>query len=155
TVQHDGPQDRPGSDPLPRPATIPPARRPELLLRPLGEQGRYVVKDPRTGSFFTFGEQEHFLLLQLDGERDAAAICRAFQGRFGDPLSEDDLSGSVERARRQGLPQQAGAPAAPPPGANDAAANAPPAAGQPEGPPPRPRQSILFWRKSLFDPDRF
>src|SRR5262245_1110703 len=51
-----------------------PARRPELLLRPLGEQGRYVVKDPHTGGFFLLGEQEFFLFEQLDGERDAISV---------------------------------------------------------------------------------
>jgi hypothetical protein len=32
-----------------------PARRPELLIRPLGDQGQYVVKDPRTREFFHLG----------------------------------------------------------------------------------------------------
>src|SRR5262249_56502652 len=86
------------------PANLP-ARRPDLVIRPLGERGRYVVKDPRTGAFYTFGEQEHFLLLQLDGQRDAEAVCKAFEGRFGESLSKGDLDGFLELARKKGLLQ--------------------------------------------------
>src|SRR5262245_26598178 len=78
---------------------VPPARRPDLLLRPLGDRGRYVVKDLRTGVYFTLGEQEYFLLCQLDGVRSAGAICRAFEEQFGEPLSRADLDGFVELAR--------------------------------------------------------
>src|SRR5262245_32966095 len=126
---------------MPDLATMLPVRRPELVIRPLGDRGRYVVKDPGTGAFFTFGEQEHFLLAQLDGERDAEAVCRAFEGRFGEPLSAGDLDGFLGLARGKGLLRPAGAPAKPRP-----------AVGEP--PPARPRQSLLHWRKSLFDPDR-
>jgi RNA polymerase sigma-70 factor (ECF subfamily) len=42
-------------------------RRPELVIRPLGEGGPYVVKDPRSGAYYHLGEEEHFLLTQLDG----------------------------------------------------------------------------------------
>jgi hypothetical protein len=48
-----------------------PARRPELLIRLLGEEGQYVVKEPRSDEFFQLGEAEHFLVTQLDGERTA------------------------------------------------------------------------------------
>src|SRR5262245_34686146 len=127
-----------------------PARRPDLVIRPLGEGGRYVVKDPRTGAFFTFGEQEHFLLLQLDGEKKPAAVCRAFAERFGEPLSEVDLDGFVALARRQGL-LLPDAPSSPAAGGTPAA---PQTVAEPTPPPARPRQSLLYWRKSLFDPDR-
>jgi hypothetical protein len=33
-------------------ATPLPARRPELLIRPLGDVGQYVVKAPLSGEFF-------------------------------------------------------------------------------------------------------
>jgi putative peptide zinc metalloprotease protein len=127
------------------PPLIPPARRPDLLLRPLGEQGRYVVKDPRTGAYFTLGEQESFLLCQLDGVRDAGGICRAFQERFGEPLSADDLGQFVKLARSRGFllpPEETARPA------QQAGADTLPA------PAPKARQSLLSWRLSLFDPDR-
>jgi multidrug resistance efflux pump len=122
-----------------------PARRPDLLLRALGEQGRYVVKDPRNGAYFTFGEQEHFLLCQLDGIRNAAAICRAFEERFGEPLADEDLGQFVKLARARGLLLPAGETACP---TREAGADTQPR------PSPRPRQSLLCWRASLFDPDR-
>src|SRR5262249_46922432 len=131
------------------PAATLPARRPDLVIRPLGDRGRYVVKDPRSGAFFTFGEQEHFLLTQLDGKRDAEAICKAFEERFDEPLSEEDLGGFLKLARGKGLLQPAG------PTVPQAEAGPPPAvaaAGPPR--PARPRQSILYWRKNIFDPDR-
>ena len=45
-----------------QPALHLPSCWPDLVVRPLGENGQYVVKDPRTGDFFHLGEQEHFLL---------------------------------------------------------------------------------------------
>src|SRR5262249_44304096 len=110
-----------------------PVRRPELLLRPLGGQGQYVVKDPRTGEFFHLGEKEHFLLAHFDGTGTAEAVCAAYAERFGEPLSVDDLDEFIELARSQHFLQAEG-------GASPAAAGA--------------RQSVLSWRKSLWDPDR-
>ena len=47
-----------------------PTRRTDLVIRPIGEGGRYVVKIPGTNDYFHLGEEEHFLLLQLDGKRE-------------------------------------------------------------------------------------
>lgn len=80
-----------------------PTRRFDLVIRPLGDAGQYVVKDPRTGEFFQLGEQTHFLLMQLDGANDAAAVCRAFTDRFDEPLSEVDVDGFLAMARGKGL----------------------------------------------------
>src|SRR5262245_60862301 len=123
---------------MPGLATALPACRPDLIIRPLGEGGRYVVKDPRTGAFFTFGEQEAFLLGQLDGERDAEAVCLAFEGRFGEPLSEEDLDGFLELVRARGFLLPPSVPTGP-------SAEGPEPLPQP--PAPQPRQSILYWRK--------
>ena len=84
-----------------------PACRADLVIRPIGEAGRYVVKLPGTHDYFHLGEEEHFLLTQLDGERDAEAVCAAFEARFGEPLSEEDLDGFVETAREQRLLENA------------------------------------------------
>jgi multidrug resistance efflux pump len=128
---------------MPDLVTLPPARRPDLVIRPLGDQGRYVVKDPRTGAFFHLGEAEHFLLTQFDASRTAAAVCAAYAERFGEPLSEDDLDEFIEQARGQGLLQS---------GSGCASAPRELPALTPPGSPARP--SILHWRKSLWDPDR-
>ena len=59
-----------------------PARRADLVVRSLGENERFVVKDPRNGAYYQLGEQEHFLLMQLDGTRTADAVCVNFAERF-------------------------------------------------------------------------
>src|SRR5262249_61919941 len=99
--------------------TIPMARRAELLFSPLDDCGEYVVKDPRSGAYFKLGAEGYFLLSQLDGSQTCAAIRTAFQHRFGEPLSEEDLQAFVELARTQSLLQTA------------------------EEQPERPRQSLL------------
>src|SRR5262245_56902830 len=84
-------------------ATPLPARRPELVVRPLGDDGRHVVKDPGTGAYFELGPEEHFLLTRLDGRRDPAAVCSAFERQFGQPLLEDELGEFVDLARTRRL----------------------------------------------------
>ena len=69
-------------------SNIPPARRPELLLTPLGERGQYVVKDPQTGEYYTFGKHESFLLEGLGGEQDNETICAAFEERVDEPIPD-------------------------------------------------------------------
>src|SRR5262245_17384870 len=61
-------------------ATIPPSGPPNLLRRALGEPGRSVNG-------------------QVDGIRDVVAVRRAFEERFGETLSADDLSQLDELAR--------------------------------------------------------
>jgi multidrug resistance efflux pump len=144
---------------MPPLAVIPWKRRPDLTVRPVEDGGHYVVKDPRTGQFFTLGEQEHFLLEQLTGRASPAEVRGAFEGRFHQPLSEEELEEFLELAYAQGFLQRAG-DEAPSPGNGDARhqteapAPAPPAPAA-EPAPPRPRQSLLYYRRSLFDPDRF
>src|SRR5947207_3877419 len=93
--------------------TIPPPRRADLVMRPLGDDGQHVVKDLRTGTYFNLPPHEAFLLTQLDGQQTADAICAAFHAQFGEPLGPDDLDGFVEVAREQGLLQPVARPAAP------------------------------------------
>jgi multidrug efflux pump subunit AcrA (membrane-fusion protein) len=132
-------------------ATQLPARRTDLIVRPIGEGGRYVVKLPGTHNYFHLGEEEHFLLSQLDGQQDGEDVCAAFESQFGEPLTEEDLDGFVEMAREQGLLQASGG-REPPDSANHADAD-----GRNQGahaPSSPARQSILYWRKSIIDPDR-
>jgi multidrug resistance efflux pump len=118
-----------------------PAHRTELLIQPLGDDGRSVVKDPQTGAFFQFGEAEHFLLTRLDGERTADDLRTAFAEQFGEPLSGDELDEFIEQARGQGLLQPASGVASEFP--------------SPTSPGAPARLHILHWRKSLWDPDCF
>lgn len=129
---------------MPDLVTLLPVRRPELLIRAFGDQGQYVVKDPRTGAFFQLGEREHFLLTQSEESGTAEAVCAAYAKRFGEPLSKEDLDQFIELARSQGLLQSAS-------GVASASAERT-ALAQAYSP---AWQSILHWRKSLWDPDRF
>src|SRR5262249_40180665 len=93
----------PRNAPMPPLAAIPPPRRMDLVLRPLGNQGQFVAKDPLTGAYFNLGEQEHFLLEQLDGRQTVASICAGFEQRFGEPLTTEALDGFLELAHSQGF----------------------------------------------------
>jgi multidrug efflux pump subunit AcrA (membrane-fusion protein) len=130
---------------MPDAVTILPCRRPELVVSPLGDRGEYVVKDPRTGAYFHLGEQEAFLMERLDGTRSREGAQAAFAERFGQALSDEELDEFLQMTREQGLLQQEDA-AVPP---------AVPAAAAPTFLPiPPALQRVLYWRKSIFDPDR-
>lgn len=149
-------------------------RRPDLIVRPLGNAGEFVVKDPRTGEYYNLGPEESFLFHQLDGQHSAGDICAAFEREFEQPLPESDLHDFLEMLDDWRLlkpdrdtqdspdkstlnadaPDEERTATVPPPtAASDAehsrSESAPAAAAAPAS-----EQSILFWRKSVFDPDR-
>ena len=80
-----------------------PARRTDLVIKPLGDDGRYVVKDSRTGEFFQLGQREHFLLTNLDGVQIVDDVCADYEAQFGEPLPPGELDAFVEVIRAQGL----------------------------------------------------
>lgn len=130
------------------PGRIPPARSAALLIKPIGNDGEHVVKNPQTGDYFNLPPQEAFLLLQLDGQQTLSGICSAFENRFGEPLSPDDVEQFVELARDQGfLPDPSIANA-------DELTPATPTRSSKPLTPLRLAKKILFWRTSAFDPDR-
>lgn len=135
-----------------------PGKLPDLLIRPLGDDGRYVVKNPRTGEYFQIGPKEAFILEQLDGSTTADEASRVYQERFGEPLSKDDLAQFLSLAATQGLvempAERVNSLAAP--SLSPAARSAPVSAAvrQPAQPTASAPQSLLFWRKRMFDPDR-
>jgi multidrug resistance efflux pump len=128
----------------------------------LGNDGQFVVKDPRAGTFYNLGEQEAFLLLQLDGMRTAEAICTAFEEQFGQPLSGEDLQEFLELARTWGFLRSSdgsgtavvGAPDPTPRDDSQVSLRRSPAPDGPLPPRPRRRPNLLAWRIKLFDPSR-
>jgi multidrug resistance efflux pump len=129
------------------PATkIPPPRRSDLLMRPLGDDGQHVVKDLRTGTYFNLPPQEAFLLTQLDGQRCSEDICAAFEKQFGEPLSPADLDEFLEVAHGQKLL------AAPPASETPAPEGKKPSSSSSS--PLKLARNILYFRHSVFDPDR-
>jgi multidrug efflux pump subunit AcrA (membrane-fusion protein) len=127
-----------------------PARRAELIIRPLGVQGPYVVKEPGTGAYYHLGEEEYFLLTQFDGRHDGEAICTAFAERFGQVLTEEDLEDFLTMAKERRLlhGEQQDEPLTGRQGL-DPADPMSLGAQAPFG------LRILYWRKNFFDPDRF
>src|SRR5262245_27277301 len=123
---------------MPELALALPVCRPELVVGPLGDHGAHVVKNPSTGEYYHLGAEEHFLLTQLDGRQSEAAIGAAFLERFGEPLAQEDFAQFLEMVQAHGLVQAAAAQGPTPAGCR-----------------PSRRQSLLCWRKTLFDPNRF
>lgn len=127
-----------------------PARKPELIIRPFSVPGEYVVKNPRRGVYLKVGEQEQFLLLQLDGRRSEADVLQAFHDRFHDPLAKEDLHDFLEMASKQGLlndgrTDEAVAKLSE---SDDDEEDIPVEAGNSR------RQSWLYFRYRVLDPDR-
>ncbi len=143
--------------------TIPPPRRADLVLRPMGEDGSHVVKDPKAEAFFNLGPQEAYLLGLLDGQHTVRQICTAFAQRFGEPFAPKDLDEFLTLAKAQHFLNL------PPPriesgarrvqretqSAQPGTALHPPRSTLPAPTDPLSRQSLFYWRKSLFDPDHF
>jgi multidrug efflux pump subunit AcrA (membrane-fusion protein) len=139
-------------------ATPLPCRRPELVIRPLGERGPYVVKEPGSGAYYHLGDEEHFLLGQLDGQQDGEAIRAAFAEQFGQPLTEEELQEFLEMAGQRGLLQEDGQEDQKTRRQGDRETGRQqddlgdamtPGGRAPFG------LRLLYWRKSFFDPDRF
>ena len=125
--------------------SVPSPRRSELLIKPVGADGQHVVKDLASGAYFNLPAIESFLLLQLDGQKSFEEICTAFEQRFGEPITPDEVEEflGVARAKKlvDPLPAEGGTmPVAP--------------QGKPWTP-ARIARKILFWRQSFIDPDRF
>lgn len=116
-----------------------PVYRAELVIQQIDESGKYVLKDPRSGRFFEFREAECFLLRQLDGQQNAPQVCEAFESRFGESLTQEELNEFVQLVRRRGLVRESNEMR------TDESSGAQPA---------HRKQSILYWRKRLVDPDR-
>jgi multidrug efflux pump subunit AcrA (membrane-fusion protein) len=161
-----------------------PVRRADLILRPTGGPGQYVVKDPRTSEYFRLGKEESFLLLGLDGRQTPGELRGAFEREFGEPLPEGDLNDFLDMARSHNFLQPAApgrradsappaplhysdgaatplaytparpAEPAPAPAPAPARAPAPAAAEEPAPRRRRARGNLLYWRARLFDPDR-
>jgi putative peptide zinc metalloprotease protein len=126
--------DRPEIDP----GTPLPRRRQDLIVRPATTQGWFVVKAPASASYFQIGLAEHFLLGQLDGERTAIVVRKAFEEHFKEPLTASDLDDFLKMASSMELLEVADGTA-------------------PLAPSSRPRtpQNFLYFRKNLFDPNAF
>jgi multidrug efflux pump subunit AcrA (membrane-fusion protein) len=108
-----------------------------------------VVKDPSAGAYYHLGEEEHFLLTQLDGQRNSDAIRAAFAERFGQSLDDEDLQEFLAMAKERRLLQDKGQALKQPKSRADHPGDPASLGGQaPFG------LRLLYWRRNFFDPDR-
>ncbi len=144
------------AEPVPASAAAPkrrplPGRRDDLVVRPVAGN-QYVIKDPVTEAYFQIGEQEWFLLSQLDATATSSSVLNAFEAKFGEELSSEDLNDFIEMVSQRHLlkdkagtrPRSKSYVDSEDENWNDASA----------GSGKKSRQSILYWRYNLFDPDR-
>lgn len=132
-----------------------PDRRADLVVRAMPDK-QFVIKDPVTEAYFQIGEQEWFLLSQLDSSSTHTKVLDAFQRQFDDALTAEELDEFVEMMSKRHLlqdekssrPRQKTYV-----DSEDESWNNPDYQGA-SGSGKKPKQSILFWRYSLFDPDR-
>ncbi len=83
-------------------------RRSDLTIVPQRYEGRtyYVVKDPVGLRYYRFKEQEHFLLLKMDGGHTLDEAQKAFEGRFRpERLPLEDLEQFGKQLLSMGLVQ--------------------------------------------------
>ena len=128
------------------PAALP-ARRRDLVFKPIGDEGDHVIKDPKTGAYFRLGPQESFLFARFDGHHTRQSLAEAYHRRFDEDLGDEDLDGFLQIAEESGFfTPAADRPTAP------TVVTSPAASPTPQ--PKKSGQSLLSWRKSVFDPDR-
>ena len=155
-----------------------PKHRSDLQIKLIDDDGRCVVKDLGTGAFFQLGAEESFLLSRLDGAHTPDAIRAAYEAKFSEELPLEDFYAFLEDAREQGLLESDGfgegfdkdRGALPREGDTEAIADdllralrnwplpgvsAPETSHRSRKNPSKSSNSILYFRYSLFDPDRF
>jgi putative peptide zinc metalloprotease protein len=113
-----------------------PKLRDDLTLRTQdGKDGRFlVVKDPRRGQFFRFGEAEEYILRQLDGETALDIVRLRVEKEFGEQLEPEVLQAFINDLDATGMLE----------GSERAIARS--------GSRGRVRGSWLYLRFKLFDP---
>src|SRR5437762_11306026 len=80
---------------------FPPSRISDLTIRAVDDGSEYVIKNPRTRRYLKVGPVEAFLLERLDGQTTVDGILRAFESKFGEALSTDELQDFLGIARSQ------------------------------------------------------
>src|SRR5439155_25049913 len=89
---------------MPTPATTLKLRSDLLFSQQVtGEKSIFVIKDPASGRFFQFGELEHFIAHQLDGQTSPAELRQRVGEKFGSAISMETLERFIERLRGLGL----------------------------------------------------
>jgi len=88
-----------------------PRLRRDLIVRELrtADGTVAIVKNARTGDFFRFGDVEHFITQQCDGETPLEIIRQRTEARFGGALAPERLGAFLHRLAKAGLLENAAA----------------------------------------------
>jgi putative peptide zinc metalloprotease protein len=63
----------------------------------------FVIKDPLSAAFFRFGETEHFIARQLDGETSLEAVRQRTEKYFDAALSRETLNAFIKNLEKNSL----------------------------------------------------
>jgi putative peptide zinc metalloprotease protein len=134
-----------------------PKLNPWIELCDLGN-GNFVVKNINDRTYFSTGEEEFFILQQLQKNSPRPELKQRYNERFAESLDDADLGSFLTAIERKGLiPNVLGRTPATSPDDEDDDADAEDD-DDPNVVPGQKRwwkQSILFWRVPLVNPDRF
>lgn len=78
----------------------PPRIRDDLVIQEIKSKDgsvHYVIKDPITRSYFKVGEQEYFIIRNLDGHQTNSEIAESFKAEFKTGLPEEELNEFISR----------------------------------------------------------
>ena len=130
-------------------ATLPKLRSDAVVQRLSDED--FVVKLPTEREYFSVGAGEAFLLKQFDGIATIDSLLAAFEKEFREEISARDVDDFIEIAKARKLLEssKSNADATPSALAKQLADD-----DDDEDVTPNQRQSLLFYRVQLFDPDR-
>lgn len=81
----------------------PPALSADVVVSEPDAQGRRVFKNSRKNKYIQTGEQESFLLLMFDNSATYAEIARAYEARFEEPITCEEINEFVDLARSKRL----------------------------------------------------
>lgn len=129
-----------------------------ITLCDLGN-GSFVVKNTQDRSYFSTGIEEFFILTQLQSCASRPELRQNYQNKFSESLDDADLDAFLAAIERKGLiPPSQGANRKPELDNEDEDEDELDDDELPTGKPGQKRwwkQSILFWRVPLVNPDRF
>ncbi len=80
-----------------------PALSSDVTISPADPKGRQVVKHLRKLRYLQVGQEESFLLSHFDGKTSYDSVIESFQGKFGDSITRQDVKAFVAVAKKEGL----------------------------------------------------
>ncbi len=82
-----------------------PALRNDLIIKEqiVRQEKTFIFKDPAKQSYYRFDEEEYYVFSQLDGEKSAEEIAKAYNEQFDDDLTAKDIQDFIASVRSMDL----------------------------------------------------